>query len=263
MKITVFTSNQPRHLSLIKDLASIADEVYAVMEVTTLFPGKREDFYKKSEIMQEYFTHVMTSEKIIFGNSSFLPSNVRPLILKMGDLNDVTMDILAPALQSDKYVVFGTSYIKGELIDFLVQHGAYNIHMGISPYYRGGSCNFWAAYEENLDLVGATIHLLSKGLDSGDMFFHAFPTATENAFDLGMRAVQSAHRGLMTYLKNGLLKKMPSVKQDQTLEIRYTRNSDFTDEVAQDYLKKLPTKKQIEDTLSERDLSKFLHPFVY
>lgn len=263
MKITVFTGNQPRHLSLIRDLASIADEVYAVIEVTTLFPGKREDFFKKSEVMREYFSHVMGSERAIFGNVSFLPANVRPLIMKTGDLNDVPMDSLAPALKSDEYVVFGASYIKGDLIDFLVQHRAYNIHMGVSPYYRGSSCNFWAAYDGNLNWVGATIHLLSRGLDSGDMFFHALPKPTERAFDLGMRAVQSAHKGLMTYLQNGLLKTMPPVPQDPSLEIRYTRNSDFTDDVAQDYLKKMPSKKEIHEALSKRDTSKFLNPFIY
>ncbi len=263
MKITVFTGNQPRHLSLIRDLASIADEVYAVMEVTTLFPGKREDFFKKSDVMQEYFSHVMESEKSIFGTISLLPNNVRPFIMKTGDLNDVSMDILAPALQSDHYVVFGASYIKGDLIDFLVQHRAYNIHMGISPYYRGSSCNFWAAYDGNIDLVGATIHLLSKGLDSGDMFFHALPKVTENPFDLGMRAVQSAHKGLMTYLKEGRLKKMTPIPQDPRLEIRYTRNSDFTDDVARDYLNKLPSQAAIRAAVSGAVLSKFLNPFVY
>lgn len=263
MKITVCTGNQPRHLSLIRDLASIADEVHAIIEVTTLFPGKREDFFKKSDVMQEYFSHVMDSEKSIFGTASFLPKNVRPIIMKMGDLNDIPMATLASALQSDEYVVFGASFIRGELIDFLVQHRAYNIHMGVSPYYRGSSCNFWAAYHGNIDLVGATIHVLSKGLDSGNMFFHALPQATEGAFDLGMRAVQSAHKGLITYLENGMLKKMTQVRQDPILEIRYTRNSDFTDDVALDYLKKLPSEKEIHEALSKRDISKFLHPFVY
>ena len=52
MKITVFTSNQPRHLSLIKDLSIIADEVYAIQECNTVFPGEVKDFFDNSEIMQ-------------------------------------------------------------------------------------------------------------------------------------------------------------------------------------------------------------------
>ena len=78
MKITVFTSNQPRHLSLIKDLANIADTVYAVIEVNTVFPGERADFFKKSDVMQTYFSKVIASEKKFFGNIDFLPELLVP-----------------------------------------------------------------------------------------------------------------------------------------------------------------------------------------
>ena len=120
MKITVFTSNQPRHISLIKNLASIADEVFAVQECNTVFPGQVEDFFKKSDVMQNYFANVMNAEKEVFGSPCFLPCNVQSLSLKSGDLNKLDINTLKPALQSDFYVVFGSSFIKGELIEFLV-----------------------------------------------------------------------------------------------------------------------------------------------
>ena len=236
MKITVFTSNQPRHLSLIRSLSNIASEVYAVMEVNTLFAGKRADFFKQSEVMQRYFSKVMASEKKIFGDVSLLPSNVKTLTMKMGDLNDVPTGVLREVLQSDVYVVFGSSYIKGELADYLVENKALNIHMGVSPYYRGSSCNFWAGYDGNYELIGATIHLLSKGLDSGDILFHALPAPMKDPFDLGMRAVLSAHTSLAYAIKDGSIYSYEPVKQDKSMQIRYTRNKDFTDEVALDYL---------------------------
>lgn len=263
MNITVFTSNQPRHLSLINDLSKIADTVYAVIEVNTIFPGEKADFFKKSDVMQEYFSHVMASEKNVFGNISVLPKNVRPIIMKVGDLSSVSLEVLEPCLNSNKYVVFGASYIKGELIDFLVDHDAYNIHMGVSPFYRGSSCNFWAAYDGNYEMVGATIHMLSKGLDSGAMLFHALPGPEANAFDLGMRAVKSAHKGLVENIANGTLDKFEKVIQDKSQEIRYTKNSNFDDEVAQDYLNNLPTEQGISDAIENMDLSKFLNPYVY
>ena len=43
--------------------------------------------------------------------------------------------------------------------------------MGVSPYYRGADCNFWALYDSNYHLVGSTIHYLSKGIDSGDIIY--------------------------------------------------------------------------------------------
>ena len=263
MIITVFTSNQPRHLSLIRDLAGIAHKVYAVMEVNTVFPGERADFFKKTPVMQEFFSHGIGSEQRIFGNIAPLPGNVHPLVMKLGDLPKLSMDVLQPVLQSDQYIVFGASYIKAPLIDFLVEHKALNIHMGVSPYYRGSSCNFWAAYQGNLDLVGATIHLLSKGLDSGDMLFHALPSPTERAFDLGMQAVKSAHRGLIQYLKDGSIHDFVPQKQDRSLELSYTRNTDFDDEVAAEYLSKLPDAEAIAGALADLDHSKFLHPYIH
>ena len=161
MKITVFTSNQPRHLSLIQQLASISTQTFAVMECNTVFPGQVDDFFRKSEVMQQYFGHVMAAEKSLFGDIHFLPSNARTLSIKGGDLNRLNAETLAPALESDVYIVFGASYIKGWLIDFLVDKKAVNIHMGVSPYYRGSSCNFWALYDHKPEFVGSTVHPVS------------------------------------------------------------------------------------------------------
>jgi len=263
MKITIFTSNQPRHISLIEELAKISDEVFAIQECNTVFPGQVEDFYKKSEIMQRYFSHVIKAEKSIFGNPRFLPANVRTLSIKSGDLNKLDMSILNPALQSDYYIVFGSSFIKGQLIDYLINNRAINIHMGVSPYYRGSSCNFWALYDKKPEYVGATIHLLSKGLDSGPMLFHALPKIQEtDAFSLGMQAVKSAHKGLLAALKSKQIFKFNPVLQKKNLEIRYTRNKDFDDNVALDYLDHMPSKQKIFQSLKNRDLKTFLNPYV-
>ena len=79
MKITIFTSNQPRHLSLIEKLSTISNELYAVIEANTIFPGKIADFFKKSEVMQQYFNKVMDAEKKVFGDVKFIPKNCNAL----------------------------------------------------------------------------------------------------------------------------------------------------------------------------------------
>jgi len=237
MKLTLFTSNQPRHYSLMRDLASVASEVYVVQECMTLFPGQIPDFYAKSDVMQTYFRRVIDAEREVFGPVSFTPSNVRTLALKTGDLNYVPMETLAPALSSDVYIVFGGSFIKPPLIDFLVEHRAINVHMGVSPYYRGAACNFWAVYDGNADMVGSTIHRLSHGLDSGDILFHAMPARQAvDPFLLGMLAVRAAHRGLLEAIRSKQLFSYVPTPQDKSQEIRYTRTKEFTDAIALEYL---------------------------
>lgn len=257
MNITIFSSNQPRHLNLAKEFASFAKKVFLISEVNTVFPGRVADFFKKSEVMQTYFSHVMEAERKIFHDINFLPENVRTLAIKSGDLNGLDKNQLSQALSSDLYVVFGASYIKGWLIDFLVEKKAVNIHMGLSPYYRGSSCNFWALYDERPSYVGATIHMLSKGLDSGEMLFHCVPKLanSDTAFDFTMRAVLAAQKGLVETVKSGEIFSMQTVEQVQGDELRYTKNSQFTDEIASEFLLR-------ENSLSsvEMNYPQLLHP---
>ncbi len=263
MNITVFTSNQPRHISLIENLAGISETVFAVVEANTVFSGEVKDFYPKSEKMKDYFQKMRTAEKRIFGNPRFLPGNARAIVLKSGDLNKLPYSQLSEALKSDFYVVFGSSFIKGELCDFLVSKRAVNIHMGISPYYRGSSCNFWALYDNRPEYVGATIHLLSAGLDSGPILYHAFPPDNcLDSFDLGMKAVKSAHLSLIKSLKSKKIWRFTPVKQNKNLEFRYSRANEFTEEIVTEFLEKKLQLYTIQKSLLNRDMRLFLQPFV-
>ena len=84
--------------------------------------------------MQRYFANVINSEKKVFGDIGFLPSNIRTLSIKSGDLNRLDRSQLEEALHSDVYVVFGASYIKGWLIDFLVQRRCAQYPYGDFPF---------------------------------------------------------------------------------------------------------------------------------
>ena len=247
MKITVFTSNQPRHINLVNLISEFAEETYAVLESNTLFPGLIQDFYNSSSTMQEYMIRVRNAEADLFGKSRFVSSRAKTLVMKSGDLNYLTQEHLKEALQSDIYVVFGSSFIKGWLIDFLIEKSALNIHMGLSPYYRGSSCNFWAMYDLLPNYVGATIHYLSKGLDSGPMIFHSVPEfENEDPFAFTMKAVKKAQEDLVYFIKN--LKQFDTTPVDQNRELqhRYTRNSDFTDEVAREFLDRKLSRRDLE-----------------
>ena len=43
----------------------------------------------------------------------------------------------------------------------------FNLHVGIPEYYRGSSCNFWPIYNTDLKNLGATVHIIEKGIDTG------------------------------------------------------------------------------------------------
>ena len=155
-----------------------------------------------------------------------------------GDLNQCSMSFLTNFLQSDIYLVFGSSYIKGELADFLIKQKTINIHAGVSPFYRGTDCNFWALYDDNPHLVGATIHLLSKGLDSGPTLYHAMSNIKDDPFEYTMSTIKSAFHSIAERIEDGSIFKIKPLEQDKNKEIRCSKKSEFNDEVVNDYLKK-------------------------
>ncbi len=167
-----------------------------------------------------------------------IKKNINLLPLESGDLNKCSIEFLSDFLKSDVYLVFGSSYIKGELVDFLVNYKALNIHMGVSPYYRGTDCNFWALFDNNPHLVGATIHMLSKKLDSGPVLYHALSEVKDNPFIYTMSTVKSAFHSLAERIKNETIFKYSSELQNKSKEVRYSRKNEFNDEVVKSFLSK-------------------------
>ena len=228
-----------------------------------MFPGRTNDLYHKSGTMAAYFDHVNRAEFDVFGSPRFLPTSVRQFIMQRGDINFLDPAILGPALDSDYFVIFSGSYIKGPLLEILLEKSAVNIHAGVSPFYRGMACNFWACQQDRPDLVGSTIHLLSKGLDSGPILFHALPKAQPSgSFELGMNAVNAAHLGVVEHIKDGTLSDLEPVVQDKSLELKHSKGADFTDAVAREYLKDMAPANEIGKRLENRDNSMFIRPFI-
>ena len=144
MKITLFTSNNNRHNYLINLFSNICDELFVVQECGTIFPGIIRGHYPESDTMKKYFENVDAAQNKLFGNSyvNNFNKNIKILPILSGDLNKCSLTFLSDFLNSDIYVVFGSSYIKRELVDYLVEKKTINIHAGVSPYYRGTDCNF-------------------------------------------------------------------------------------------------------------------------
>ena len=241
MKITLFTSNKNRHNYLINLLSTISDELFVVQECGTIFPGVIPGHYQASPIMKKYFENVNNAQSKLFGNSyvNNLKKNIKILPMLSGDLNKCSMDLLSDFLKSDVYVVFGSSYIKGELVDFLVEQRAINIHAGVSPYYRGTDCNFWALYDDNPHLVGTTIHLLSKGLDSGPMLYHAMSNIKTSPFEYTMSTIKSAFHSIAERIKDNSIFKINPEVQDKSKEIRYSKKNEFNEEIVKEYFEKV------------------------
>ncbi len=147
-------------------------------------------------------------------------------------------------------------------MNLLIKLRAHNVHMGTSPYYRGPSCSFGAPYDGKPEYVGATIHLLTRGLDSGPMLCYDLPTIDDgdelDGFALGMRAVRVALDTLSEPFQDSRWRSLTPIQQDQSLGVRCTRNQDVTDGVDAECLSGAPAPDAIREAMRRRDDSGFI-----
>ena len=239
MKITCITSNLPRHNYLINSLADIRCKLFVIQECQSYFPGLINDIhYKINDINEKYFQKVNNEQKFFFEkHNGIFPNNLMIKSLSFNELNFFNLKDLKDYLNSDLYIVFGSSYLKGALVDFLIKKKAINIHMGLSPFYRGTDCNFWSIHDRNFHLVGATVHRLSKGLDNGDILFHSLPKFYSNPMRFNMSSVKAVIDNLVRLIKNNKIMSLKTKKQDKNLQIRYTTKKDFNHDAIKEFYK--------------------------
>lgn len=229
MKITVFTSNNFRHNYLINKLSKISDNLNIIQEVNTLFPGSVNDYHNKNDLIRKYFNKVNKAQRIIFNDKpiQLKSKKINFLSIKYKDLNNCSLKLLKEFLKSDLYIVFGASYIKNHLLKFLIKNRAINIHMGVSPYFKGTDSNFWAIYYKKFQFVGATIHLLSEGIDDGKILYHALVKHCSNPFLYSMLSAKSAIDSLTKKIQNNEFKNLEPIIQNNNKTINYSTKKDF------------------------------------
>lgn len=228
MKITVLTSNQSRHISLINMLSEVSEKVYAIIEEKP-----------KTSSIYKYFKFVKQAERQIFKNKKIINKNIKMIKVKKNSLNKLKKSEIIETLNSDYYIVFGTSLIKGWLLQELLAKNALNIHLGISPYYRGSACNFWSIYDNNPHLTGASIQKLSVKVDDGQILYHAIPDINKcyDTFNFSMRAVLAAQTTLKNKLKKNLINKVSFLQNSDSKIIRVCWRKDFNEKIANLFLK--------------------------
>ena len=259
MKVSIFTSSRPRHLALLKKLARSGCDLSAVVEVVTAFPGVGQGFFRQSTVMKRYFCEVERAQRSYFGSLEFLPRMGRFMAIQMGDLNKLEERDLKNLLDAELFIVFGASIIKGWLIQELLRRVTVNIHIGLSPFYRGSSCNFWALADGNPEYVGATVHFLTEGLDDGPIIYHALPKFKgEDPFKFTMKSVVVAQDTLVDKIADKSILALTGIPQDRSKEIRYSRNADFTDQVAENFLNRNLSPEGLATSLETKEKPKGL-----
>ena len=146
-------------------------------------------------LIQEHFASRDASEARYFDDAAALAFDVGVVhrVVAAGGCNDAGEVARMRALRPDVVFVFGTGLLQSSVIEPFAGQ-IINIHLGLSPYYRGAGTNFWPLVNREPEYVGATIHYLDEGIDRGPILAHARPQIArdDGPHDLGNKTIVAA-----------------------------------------------------------------------
>jgi hypothetical protein len=207
MNLAVLTSVETRHRYFVQTLAGRFDVRAVGYERTGYSPADTECHdltHDERRIVAEHFAERTRQEEIFFGGTAaFLAGSprTRVLMIEPGRLNsEATLELLESA-DVDAVAVYGTNLVRPPLLDRFAGR-LVNMHLGLSPYYRGTATNFYPLLNEEPEYVGATIHLLDAGIDSGEILAHARPVivADDRPHTIGCKAIRAGIEKLIEVL---------------------------------------------------------------
>lgn len=95
-------------------------------------------------------------------------SNVK--IERIHSANSTAFIELIRTNRLDYLICMASSIIKKDTLDN-VHIPMINIHPGLNPWYRGAGGNFWAIYNNDMQMIGVTAHLMKAAIDAGDIVY--------------------------------------------------------------------------------------------
>jgi methionyl-tRNA formyltransferase len=161
--------------------------------------------------------------RFFFGDA--VPRLVRSdLVVEVPHVSHPEVVALADRLRPDVIAVFGTSLIRGRLLEH-GRLGIFNLHGGLSPHYRGADCTFWALYNGEPEQVGCTLHRIDSGIDTGKLVAHIRPEVCEGDDELTLfwRAVRDGaevYAQMLERLERGEALGQPQGEKGRLYQVR-------------------------------------------
>ncbi len=203
-KVILLTGNHPRHLYLAGYLSNFQDIVGWIIEDRGEFLPDINSYTKDTllnELCSLHFNSRYEAEKKFFIDDSSVEINASDFYSKISkniircteeDLNSPRVSSFIKSITADIAISYGTHILQNSILN-LLPFEKYNIHGGISPWYRGTITHFWPSYMLEPQMTGVTMHRLTSVLDGGPVIHQnsGILNRGDGLHDLGCRTLKS------------------------------------------------------------------------
>ena len=252
MKAIVLTSNKVRHKYYVQQISKYFDVLGVISEPKNKYYNK---VFDQSEKVREHFKKLEKYE-LKYLNSSTFPKKIDVLELSKDKLNSQEVVDFAKSKKPDVIFLFGTGILKQVWLEAF-PNKIINLHLGLSPYYRGSATLFWPIYNGQYNCIGVTIHIAAKKVDAGAIIARIKPSLEigDNYYDMNLKAIKKGIDLMPQIVIDYFNGKKDTISQNMRISKLY-KKSDFTEEKLNSVLKKLEsgiTNKVIEDIKTSKE----------
>lgn len=202
MRVLWLGGTHPRHLYYINEVRSQFPVCAAIVErreqmIPDPPPGIGD--HDRGNFVR-HFANRDQAEKRFFGDQS-MPDCPR-LDVEPAGLNSPESLEFIRAANADAVLIFGCGLVKEPLFSALPR-ATLNLHLGLSPRYRGAATLFWPFYFLEPTFAGATFHRIVSEPDAGPIVHQTVPKLdpADTIHDVACKTVMSSALDAIELLK--------------------------------------------------------------
>ena len=206
MKVLLFSGTHPRHLYVHR-------AILGAFEVCGVVCMRREEMLPQpppgtsahdAENFQRHFADRLAAEQKYFGEpvAEKIFSQVPVLRCDKQTINTAEVAEFVKKCAPDMAFLFGPALIKEPLMSALPRDRV-NLHLGLSPWYRGAATLFWPFYNLEPQFAGSTFHQITPAADAGAIIHQTVPelSAGDGIHDVACKTILASTADLLKLLE--------------------------------------------------------------
>ncbi len=205
MNLVLLTGSHPRHLYVARRLLEAGYLKGLLVEERGQFvpsPPSGLSAQDKDNFIRHFRERAEAEERAFGRLDTGIFKEIEMINMPPERLNSIQVEEWIVKRCADVVLSYGVHKIEKSLLDKFPQL-AWNIHGGLSPWYRGNITLFWPFYFLQPNWAGMTIHELTDKIDGGAIIHHSVPELKrgDGIHDVASRAVIQAAEDLITILE--------------------------------------------------------------
>jgi phosphoribosylglycinamide formyltransferase 1 len=226
IKVALLTGEELRHKYFASFISSYPKIDLKIVVHESNNKLSKNPLYKKYKIVKEHIDLRKKTEHIFF--DKYVKKNNKYNFIKVekSKINEEKLINLIKKKNVDFLISYGCSIVDKTFINHF-KPNFFNIHLGLSPYYKGAGTNFFPFVNKQLQFCGSTIMEINEKIDGGKIIHQSRPDfeTNDNIHSVGNKIIKRTVEDLCKIISKK--KKIRLYKLRSTFKTKTYKQKDF------------------------------------